>query len=71
MKVTALIPDDLVHEVEDLAHGKNLTDSLVIALKEWSSIRKLKNLKERVRKKPVSFSKGFSARKVRELNRRP
>jgi hypothetical protein len=69
MKVTALIPDDLVTEVKDLSHGKNITESLVIALQEWSSIQKLKSLNERVRRRPLAFRKGFSAQKIRALNR--
>jgi len=45
MKVTALIPDDLVNEVKDLTHGKNITESLIFALSEWIRIQKLKKLK--------------------------
>ena len=69
MKVTALIPDDLIQDVRDLAPGRTLTDSLIIALKEWKSSQTLKILKERVRKAPFAFSKNFSALKSRELNR--
>jgi hypothetical protein len=69
MKVTALIPDDLINEVKDLAHGKNITESLIVALREWSSIQKLKLLREKVRKKPLSFKKSYSAQKVRKINR--
>jgi hypothetical protein len=71
MKVTALIPDDLVKEVNGLAHGRSLTESLITALREWSSIQRLKSLSDQVRKTPLTFRKDFSAHKVRELNRRP
>ena len=71
MKVTALIPDELVHEINELAHGKNLTESLVIALREWRSVQRLKSLKDRVRNHPLSFRKGFSAQGVREIDRKP
>lgn len=71
MKVTALIPDDLINEVKDLAHGKNITESLIVALREWSSIQKIKLLKEKLRENPLSFKKDFSARKIREINRQP
>jgi hypothetical protein len=70
MKVTALIPDDLVSEVTELAHGKNLTDSLIKALREWSAIRKTQHLRLDVINKPISFHKGFSSACVRELSRR-
>ena len=69
MKVTALIPDDLVAEVQRLAVGKNLTESLIIALKEWAGIRKLQLLKENVRKNPLQFANGFSGQKIRSMNR--
>jgi len=57
MKVTALIPDELVKEVRQFASGKNLSESLIIALKEWSSIQKLKALKKKSRKNLSSFQK--------------
>jgi hypothetical protein len=69
MKVTALIPDDLVAEVRHLAVGKNLTESLIFALKEWADIRKLQLLKENVRKNPLQFADGFSGQKIRSMNR--
>ena len=69
MKVTALIPDDLIKEVRQFASGKNLSESLIIALKEWSSIQKLKTLKNKIKKKPIKFSEGFTADSVRSLNR--
>lgn len=65
MKVTALIPDDLINEVKYLAHGKNITESLIAALREWSSLQKIKLLKERLRENPLSFQKDFSVRKLR------
>lgn len=70
MKVTALIPDDLVRSVEKLSKGENLTKSLVIALSEWVSLKKLSDLSKEVKKKPLKFSKSFSASKVRSLNRK-
>ena len=69
MKVTALIPDDLVADVRELSSGKNITESLIIALKEWLSIQKLKKLREKIKKNPISFQEGFSADSVRTLNR--
>lgn len=69
MKVTALIPDELVKEVRQFSSGKNLSESLIIALKEWSSIQKLKALKKKIKKKPIQFSENFSADSVRSLNR--
>ena len=70
MKVTALIPDELVNDVKHFAGGKNLTESLVTALEEWLSLKKIKHLNEDIMKKPLEFSKDFSAIKNREINRR-
>ena len=70
MKVTALIPDDLVKDVKQYAGGKNITESLITALEEWLSLKKIQYLNEDIVKKPLEFSKEFSAIKNREMNRR-
>jgi len=70
MKVTALIPDQLVHEVTDYAQGKTLTESLITALNEWLSIKKLEELNANLIAKPLEFSADFSAETVRRLNRK-
>ena len=69
MKVTALLPDDLVTEVRELAAGKNLSESLIFALKEWTSIQKLRNLRGSIRKHPLTFSEKFSSHQIRNINR--
>ncbi len=70
MKVTAIVPDELVKEVQQLAKGKNLTESIVKALTEWAALRRIRELTRRVEKHPLRFQPGFSAASVRELNRR-
>ncbi len=70
MKVTALIPDELVNDVKHFAGGKNLTESLVTALEEWLSLKKVNALNDEISKKPLKFSKDFSASTVREANRK-
>ena len=69
MKVTAIIPDSLVQTVKAKTHGKNITDALIIALKEWLSLKKVISLNDRITRYPLRFSKGFSAAKVRLANR--
>jgi hypothetical protein len=70
MKVTALIPDDLIHEIKQYTGAKNITESLIVALNEWVSLKKVKKLNLLVKKQPLHFSSDFSSSKVREINRR-
>jgi len=69
MKVTAIISDKLISEVKKYAGGKNLTQSLTIALKEWLASKRLKELNNMVRESPLEFKDNFSAEKTREINR--
>ncbi|MFQ5753343.1 MAG: DUF2191 domain-containing protein [bacterium] len=69
MKVTALIPDELVADVKQLTRGKNITDSLIKALTEWVSIQKIKSLNAQVGKTPLVFKEGFNASSTRKINR--
>ena len=70
MKVTALINDDLIKNVVKLSKGKNITDSLAIALEDFVYRKKIEQLIEEVDKEPLQFQEGFSAEGIRELNRR-
>jgi hypothetical protein len=70
MKVTALLPDQLVHEVQGYAKGKNLTESLVKALSEWNQQQKIRDLNQSILEHPLAFSKAFSAPRIRATNRK-
>lgn len=70
MKVTALIPDTIIDEVKKYSNGKNITDSLLIALEDWIALQKLKKLNSLVLETPLSFERNFSAEKVRKINQR-
>ena len=69
MKVTAIFPDELISDVRELTGGKNITDSIEKALLEWIKIAKLKKLNQILQNNPLAFSEGFSAEKVRKINR--
>lgn len=69
MKVTALIPDTIVHEVKHYAGGSNLTESLITALNEWISLKKLIELNSEIEKNPLTFHDNVSASALRQLNR--
>jgi len=70
MKVTAIIPDDLIHDVKAFTKGKNITESLVIALEDWLYHKRIEELNNRLSKDPVEFEEGFNAEKIRSLNNR-
>lgn len=63
MKVTALIPDDLVDEVRKFSGGET------IALKDFTARQKLSQTIQKIRKHPLEFREGFTAIKVRKVNR--
>jgi bifunctional ADP-heptose synthase (sugar kinase/adenylyltransferase) len=67
MKVTALIPDELVQETKTLSNAKNITEALIIALNTYVALKKLEAMGESVRSRPVRLR--YSAEEVRKLNR--
>ena len=70
MKVTAIISDELIKEVKKLTKGKNITESVTIALKEWLALKKVKELNQVIREEPLEFDVDFSAERARESSRR-
>lgn len=70
MKLTAIIPDHLMQEVEDLAKGSTTTESVLTALKEWVAIKKLSKLSKTVKDQPLEFRSRDVAATVRKTNRR-
>ncbi len=70
MKVTAIIPDDIIKDVQKYTEGKNITDSLVKALNDWLYAKRIEQLNNSLAEEPVKFSDGFTAKSVRKLNNR-
>ena len=68
MKVTALLPDKLIEDVKNYSKGKNITESLKIALEEWLSLQKLKELHCKIEKSPLKLDKTIY-QKIRDINR--
>jgi hypothetical protein len=68
MKVTAIIPDDMINDIRKYTGGKNITDSLIKALEDWLYARRLQELKEKLSRQPVEFKEGFTAEQIRKLN---
>lgn len=69
MKVTALLPDDIIQEVKKISGGKNITDSILIALRDYIARQKIRKAIQKVKEKPLQFKDGFTAEKIRSLNR--
>jgi len=69
-KVTALIPDELLRQVRKESGGKTITESLLIALSEFLEQRIIRNLHKEVKEESFQFQDGFSAYRVRKVNRK-
>jgi hypothetical protein len=70
MKVTAILPDDLIHDVQEYTGGKNLTDSLIKALTDWLYAKRIEKLNRELKNDPLQFQDGFSAEYIRKLDKR-
>ena len=70
MKVTAIIPDEIILDVQKFTEGKNITDSLIKALNDWLYSKRIEFLNEEVAENPVKFKEGFTAEGIRKLNKR-
>ncbi len=70
MKVTALLPDNLIRDIKQYTGAKNITESLVVALNEWLALKKVKELNILIKNHPLHFSSDLSTSKIRELNRK-
>lgn len=68
MKVTAIIPDDLIAEAMKLSKSSTVTDTLKIALKTYIRSQKLKELGDLVLNEPLEFK--YSSQELREINRK-
>ena len=69
MKVTTLLPDEMINEVRKFSGGKNITESLQIALNDYLQRQKLRKAMKKLKQSPLEFSKGFSADAIRKINR--
>lgn len=69
MKITALVPESLMDEVKKYSGGKNVTESLIIALTDYTNRQKLRKAIQKLKKNPLEFAEDFSAEKIRKVNR--
>lgn len=68
MKVTALIRDELIKQVMEVSGGKNITESITIALESYINQKNIGYLIDEVDKEPLAFNEG-AAPHIRHLNR--
>ncbi|MCW5911074.1 MAG: DUF2191 domain-containing protein [Cyclobacteriaceae bacterium] len=69
MKITALVPEELINEVRKYSGGKNITESLIIALTDYTNRQKIKKSIQKLRKNPLEFANDFNAERIRKINR--
>jgi hypothetical protein len=70
MKVTAIIPDELIRDVKEYTGGKSITESLIKALTDWLYAKRIEKLNKELKHEPLKFQDGFSAEYIRKLNKR-
>ncbi len=70
MKVTAIIPDDIIEDIQKYTKGKNITDSLIKALNDWLYTKRIEHLNNSLANSPISFQDGFTAEGIRDLDSR-
>lgn len=69
MKVTALIDDKLIEDVRKTSGGKNITESIVIALKYYLDAKKIDEVIYKIEEEPFVFQEEFTAYGIRKSNR--
>lgn len=67
MKVTAIIPDEMISEAMAMSKTKTITETLKIALTAYIRSQKIKELGSSVLNEPLDFN--YSAKQLRNMNR--
>jgi hypothetical protein len=70
MRIMALLRDAIVQKVKKLSGKRNISKSILIALKDVIDRRNISKAIQNVKRNPLKFEKSFSAKSVRELNRK-
>jgi hypothetical protein len=69
MKITALVPEELIEDVKRYSGGKNITESLIIALTDYINRQRIKKSIQKIKKNPLEFVNEFTAEQVRKHSR--
>jgi hypothetical protein len=68
MKITAIIPDELIAEAMEFSNSETITDTLKIALTSYIRSQKIQKLGATLLIRPLKFK--YSSQELRELNRK-
>ena len=66
MKITALIPDEMIREAMEFSETTTVTDALKTALAHYISIEKIKRASESIVSEPLEFY--YTAEELRSKN---
>jgi hypothetical protein len=66
MKVTALLPDEMIREAMEFSETSTVTDALKTALAHYISIEKIKRASESIVSEPLEFY--YTAEQLRSKN---
>lgn len=66
MKITALLPEEMIKEAMELSRAATITDALKTALVHYISIEKIKRASESIVSEPLEFY--YSAEELRSKN---
>lgn len=68
MKVTAIIPQELIEEAMELSKADTITETLKVALVSYIRSQKVRQIGDSIVSEPLEFK--YSAQELRDLNRR-
>jgi len=66
MKVTAIIPDEIIQATMRHSKAENITEALKIALQEYNALKEIKSLSASVLQEPLEFNS--TAKEIRNKN---
>jgi len=56
MKITALVPEELIQDVKKYSGGKNITESIIIALNDYINWQRIKKSVQKLKKIHLNLS---------------
>jgi len=63
MKITALVPEELIQDVKKYSGGKNITESIIIALNDYINRQRIKKSVQKLKKIHLNLSLNLALNK--------